>query len=273
VANGDVSSYSVKGGLLVLRDFEGGYEQIYENWYAQYVLENNDYELLGQISPEVLESLSAEELSLLRGTGSSLALGVSWDWPTVRGSGFATVGHREKLWLFTANEAWGSDEDFSQAYISSNWHRMLGSKFKLLLRGEAGYSDATVEEVDFQLNGQTAELSVTRLPDIYRFKAGGSRSVRGYSFESLTNNGIGSNNVVTASAEVEMLVRKDWSAAAFVDVGNAFNDWGDMDLKTGVGLGVRWYTIIGAVRLDVAHPLDISDDPWRLHFTIGTPLF
>jgi len=272
LASGDVTSYSLKGGLLVLREFESGYQQIFENWYSQYVLESNDYALLSQFTPELLDSLRTDNLDLLKGTGSSMSLGVNWDWPAVRGSGFETVGHHERLWLFTANEAWGSDSDFSQAYISSNWHRMLGDRFKLLLRGEVGYSDADVREVDLQLNGQTARLSVSRLPAIYRFKTGGSRSVRGYSFESLSNNGIGSNNVVSASAEVEMLFKPNWSAAAFVDSGNAFNDWADLEFKTGVGLGVRWYTIIGALRLDIAHPLDFDGDPWRVHFTIGTPL-
>ncbi len=272
LANGDVSSYSVKGGLLVLRGFEDGYQQVYENWFGQYVLENNDYRLLDRYVPESQQGLSTEQQDLLRGTGSSMSLGVSWDWPAVRGSGFETVGHNERLWVFTANEAWGSDANFTQAYVSSTWHRMMGDRFKLLLRGEAGYSDARVTELDLQLDDVSGQLSVTQLPVLYRFKAGGSRSVRGYSFESLSNNGIGSNNIITASAEVEMLFRPDWSAAAFVDTGNAFNDWGEMDLKTGVGLGLRWYTIVGAMRLDIAHPLDLEGDSWRLHFTIGTPL-
>lgn len=272
LANGDVTSYSLKGGLLVLRDFESGYQQIYENWYGQYVLESNEYALLGQLEPELLDSFSESDLELLKGTGSSMSLGANWDWPAVRGSGFQTVGHHERLWLFTANEAWGSDSDFSQVYFSSNWHRMLGDRFKLMLRGEVGYSDADVRVVDLQLNGQSTQLSVTRLPDLFRFKAGGSRSVRGYSFESLSNNGIGSNNVVTASAEVEMLFKPEWSAAAFIDTGNAFNKWDDVKLQTGVGLGLRWYTVIGPLRLDIAHPLDQDGDPWRVHFTIGTPL-
>ncbi|MDZ4730258.1 MAG: BamA/TamA family outer membrane protein [Xanthomonadales bacterium] len=272
LANGDVTSYSLKGGLLVLRDFEGGYEQINENWYGQYVLENNNYQLLDDIEQQLPGSMSEESLALLRGTGSSMSFGVNWDWPAVRGSGFETVGHHERLWIFTANEIWGSDADFSQAYISSNWNLLLGDRFKLLLRGETGYSNARVVEVNLPLDELTAELSVTRLPDSYRFKAGGSRSVRGYSFESLSNNGIGSNNIITASAELEMLVRPNWAAAAFVDTGNAFNDWNNIELKTGLGLGLRWYTIIGSIRLDIAHPLDIEGDPWRLHFTIGTPL-
>ena len=91
----------------------------------------------------------------------------------------------------------------------------------------------------------------------------GSRSVRGYSFESLSNNGVGSNNVITASAEVEMNFRRDWSVAAFVDTGNAFNDWGEYELRKGVGVGVRWYSIAGPVRLDFAQALDLEGDSYN----------
>jgi translocation and assembly module TamA len=116
------------------------------------------------------------------------------------------------------------------------------------------------------------ELSLTRLPSQYRFKAGGSHSVRGYGFEELSNNDVGSNHMIAASAEIEMRFRENWSAAAFVDIGNAFNDWNDFELRKGAGVGIRWYSIVGALRLDVAQALDIDGRPWRLHFTIGTPL-
>jgi translocation and assembly module TamA len=140
------------------------------------------------------------------------------------------------------------------------------------LRGEAGYSDAGVNERIVEAGDELFRLSVTELPSEYRFKAGGSQSVRGYGFEDLSNNNIGSNNIVTASAELEMRFREDWSVAAFFDVGNAFNDWDEVNLKKGAGVGIRWYSIAGAIRLDVAQALDEPGKPWRLHFTIGSPL-
>jgi translocation and assembly module TamA len=149
---------------------------------------------------------------------------------------------------------------------------MLGQRWKLLLRGEAGYTDAAVSDIRLELEDRTLELSVTDLPNLYRFKAGGSRSVRGYSFESLSTNGIGSNHIVTASVELEMNFLANWSLAAFFDAGNAFNDWSDVELRKGAGVGVRWYSIAGAIRLDFAQALDLEGDPWRIHFTIGTPL-
>ncbi len=80
---------------------------------------------------------------------------------------------------------------------------------------------------------------------------------------------IGSNNIFTASAEVEYRFLQDWSLAAFYDVGNAFNSWSEPRLRQGVGVGIRWYSIAGAVRVDVAQALDLPDEPWRIHFTIG----
>ena len=123
-----------------------------------------------------------------------------------------------------------------------------------------------------ELEDREIRLSITELPNLYRFKAGGSNSVRGYNFESLSSNGVGSNNIITASAEVEMMFRPNWSLAAFIDTGNAFNDWGHVALKTGAGLGIRWYSIAGPIRLDIAQGLDIPGKPWRIHFTIGTSL-
>jgi translocation and assembly module TamA len=69
-----------------------------------------------------------------------------------------------------------------------------------------------------------------------------------------------------------MRILPNWSLAAFFDVGNAFNEWDDTDLKRGVGVGIRWYTIAGAIRVDFAKGLDLVDKPWRIHFTIGTSL-
>jgi translocation and assembly module TamA len=271
LSTGTITDYSVRGGRLIVRDFEQGYQQIFETWFGQYVYETVDYNLGGPVDPLARVSIS-DELRPLTEDTSAMTIGVNWDWPHIRNSAFQTEGHHHRAWLFTAQKAWGSKREFTQAYVSSSWHRMLGQRWKLLLRGEVGYTDAAVSDIELEVEDQILQLSVTDLPNLYRFKAGGSRSVRGYSFESLSNNGIGSNNIVTASLELEMNFRTDWSIAAFYDVGNAFNDWNDVELRRGAGVGLRWYSLVGAVRLDLAQALDLEGDPWRIHFTIGTPL-
>jgi len=105
---------------------------------------------------------------------------------------------------------------------------------------------------------------------LFRFKTGGDRTVRGYGFEELSTNRNGANHILVGSVEYEYRVFGDFSVAAFYDVGNAFNDFANVKLKRGVGGGLRWYSIIGPVQLDLAKPLD--DDGIRIHFTIGTKL-
>jgi len=272
ITNGDVIDYSVKLGKLIVRDRNKGYQQLFETWYAQYLLEKATFSLRDFTINNQSGAETASDLEQFKAVDSSISLGVDWDWPVIQGSAFRTVGHHERAWIFTANKTWGSEKDFTQAYLSSSWHRMLGESWKLLLRGEVGYSDADVAKLELNVDDRIVRISVTDLPNFYRFKAGGSRSVRGYGFEDLSNNGIGSNNIITGSAEVEWEFRHNWSAATFFDAGNAFNDWDGFRLRKGVGFGLRWYSIAGPVRVDIAQALDLEGHPWRLHFTIGTPL-
>jgi translocation and assembly module TamA len=272
LASGKLEHYLLKAGMLNIRDISDGYEQVSETWFVQYLHENVNYPIP---NVELLiggEPFEYEKQRLFSDDNSSLSLGVEWDWPVIQGQGFGTVGHHEKAWFFTANEIWGSNHDFSQAYLSSQWNFMATERIKFLLRGEIGYSDARVDEFDLDVEGDIIPISLTELPNLYRFKAGGSQSVRGYAYESLSNNGVGSNNIITMSAEVEWEFLENWSLAAFYDVGNAFNDWGKIDLKSGAGFGVRWYSIAGPVRLDFASGLNLPGDPWRIHFTVGVPL-
>ena len=54
-------------------------------------------------------------------------------------------------------------------------------------------------------------------------------------------------------------------------MGNAYED-ADLSLKTGVGFGVRWFSPIGPIRLDLGFPQNNSDDRFRIHFTLGADL-
>jgi translocation and assembly module TamA len=116
--------------------------------------------------------------------------------------------------------------------------------------------------------------SNANLPISVRFFAGGDRSVRGYRYQSLGPTDIygdvvGGNNLVVGSLELEKAVGRSWGVAAFYDTGNAFNSFSDMNLAQGAGLGVRYYTPIGPVRLDLARQIGIQNPGYRVHFTIG----
>lgn len=205
-------------------------------------------------------------------TTNVLALGGEWEMFNLEGSGFATRGEHFRARILGAAEELGSDVSFLQGWLSGRWHWLFADRHKLLLRGEIGYTEAETTELDLALDERELRLSITELPELYRFKTGGDRTVRGYGYENLSTNRNGANHIVTASVEYEYRVGENWSLASFVDVGNAFNDATTPDLKRGVGVGFRWYTMIGPIQLDIARALDLEGRPWRLHFTIGTAL-
>ncbi len=118
--------------------------------------------------------------------------------------------------------------------------------------------------------GATVVSDFNDLPTSYRFYAGGDNSVRGYRYKSigtLDSDGynIGGKFLTVASIEYEQLVYKQqWSLAVFADAGDAFvSRWNP---KVGLGWGIRWYSPIGPVRVDMAVP---SDDMTRFRFHIS----
>ncbi len=159
----------------------------------------------------------------------------------------------------------GSDANFSQAHATASWFIGLGDTDRLLLRGELGH---------------TFTNALVDMPPSLRFYAGGARSIRGYGEREVsprveTDKGffsIGAKNVVTGSAEYEHYFRGSaWGAAAFVDTGNAFN--GNLSgWRTGAGVGLRWRSPVGPVRVDVARGFDHPDSKFQIYLSIGAQL-
>lgn len=171
------------------------------------------------------------------------------------------------LELRGGSTALGSDIDFVQLRAEGRYIRGFGRRDRLLLRGELG---TTVSD-DFAL-----------LPPSMRFYAGGDNSVRGYGYQeigqSLTDYRgrryvYGGKHLVTGSVEYEHMLNRTWGGAAFVDGGDAFDQKDDLDWQVGVGVGLRWRSPVGPVRVDVAHGLgDQAQSSVRLHLTIGPDL-
>lgn len=221
---------------------------------------------------DALLAANPELEDFLRTSTDTLSLSARWRLPNISGSGFHTQGQVFRAHVVAAHESLGSPVSFTQGYVGGRWHHLFGDRHKILLRGELGYTEARTRELDVVLDDRELSLSLTELPERYRFKAGGDRSVRGYGFENLSTNRNGANHLIVGSIEYEYRVGENWSLAAFYDVGNAFNDPENPKLRRGAGIGFRWYTLIGPLQIDIADPLDDPDTSWRLHFTIGTQL-
>jgi translocation and assembly module TamA len=158
-------------------------------------------------------------------------------------------------------ESFGSSTSFLRARLAGNLVLPLAERVRFLLRAEYGAMN-----ID--------DLGV--LPPSQRFFAGGDRSVRGYRYQRLGPTDaagavVGGRYLVTASAELDYLFFRNYGAAVFYDAGNAGNEpW--PDVKRSVGMGMRWRTPVGMLRIDIAHPLDDPDEDYRLHLSIGSDL-
>ncbi|MBZ9538159.1 outer membrane protein assembly factor [Modicisalibacter tunisiensis] len=185
--------------------------------------------------------------------------GVSWSRTRTRNPRFPTWGDRQRLSLAASDTVWGSDASFLRATLDSQWIRSLGSDYRFIGRTSLG----AMTTPDFD-----------KIPPSLRFFTGGDRSVRGYAYESLAPTNadgdlVGGQQLFVASVEAQRRLTGNWWGAAFVDTGNAFNTWWPQDLATGAGLGIRWVSPVGPIRLDIAHPFDDKESSWRLHFAIG----
>lgn len=122
--------------------------------------------------------------------------------------------------------------------------------------------------------GITALDDFSELPASLRFFAGGDNSVRGFAYESLgpedsAGEVIGGKHRLTGSLEYDHRVWGDFALATFYDAGNAF-DTSDFTFYSSVGIGLRWFSPIGPIRVDFGFPL--KDGGFRFHLSMGPDL-
>jgi translocation and assembly module TamA len=77
--------------------------------------------------------------------------------------------------------------------------------------------------------------------------------------------------VVAGTLELRQRIVGNYGAVAFVDAGQvAANDWSfSRPWGIGVGVGARYYTSIGPIRLDVAFPVNKLPDSGSFQIYLG----
>ena len=149
-----------------------------------------------------------------------------------------------------------STRTFGRAVTQAVWFRPLSLRDDFQLRAEGGAVLAG---------------SSTGIPQALLFRTGGDTTVRGYDFQSLGpkkgNAVVGGRYYVVTSAEYTHWFSDSWGTAAFVDAGNAVENWSDMRFALGYGVGIRVRSPVGPFRLDVAYGRDKGQ--FRVHFSVG----
>ena len=116
------------------------------------------------------------------------------------------------------------------------------------------------------------------VPPDQRFYGGGSATVRGFRYQSIgpqfpSGRPTGGTAMDAATVEYRQRIMADWGAAIFVDAGQVSAKGVPLDgsVHVGVGAGVRYYSSIGPIRLDLALPVtrDRKGDTFELYIGIG----
>ncbi len=165
----------------------------------------------------------------------------------------------------------------------------------ILLQGDANFTQygASVSQyfplplnVVFAAKGKIGYIQAhdgTEVPIYDRYVLGGINSLRGFRYVGPTNPGtedvIGGTSMLNFNFELVFPFIKDsgMKLVAFYDAGNTWNDnYYINDLRQSVGLGLRWYSPIGPLRIEygwIVNRGGINDDAsGRFEFTIGAPM-
>ena len=183
----------------------------------------------------------------------------------------------------------GGQVGFMKSYVQAQGYRSLSSTGRIIFAGRValGLADGFPREIEtVDAGGNPVVQVIEDLPASERFFAGGDTTVRGFALDSLgtartiTPSGFprGGNSLLLFNGELRVPVWKDLGAALFVDAGNVFDRVSNIDvgeLRTAVGLGLRYRSPVGPLRFDVGFKLDRREIAGRLeparafHFSFG----
>ncbi len=162
----------------------------------------------------------------------------------------------------------GGNIGFTKYLLETGWYFPLFKETVGFLHGKAGY---------------VQENSGGILPDYERFYLGGINSVRGYDWREIhvfdeDGNEIGGNKFIQFNVEYIIPLLKDQGLVGvlFYDAGNVFNDDESIDLGTlrnSTGLGFRWYSPMGPIRIEYGYKLDVKEGEkrgGRWEFSMGS---
>lgn len=173
--------------------------------------------------------------------------------------------HAFKAELLGSAHALGANANFLRLDLQAERVFNFTELWHLLLRSELGTSivGRSKRTLAVGIAGDAPEL-----PGIYRFYAGGDRTLRGFSFDQLSpfdyktvldqqgrallvSARVGGRHIFTGTVEVERDLPNHLGIAAFSDFGNAFDSFRDPLLAVSLGLGVRYRLPVVTVGLDV----------------------
>jgi len=177
-----------------------------------------------------------------------------------------TTGYRAQLNVTPAHTFSGSHLTFSTNLVSGSTYWALGPEQRAVLAGKIAF-------------GSVDGASLSQLPSDQRIYAGGGGSVRPYGYLMAgplapNNVPIGGRSSLVLNLEARIKITETIGIVPFVDAGSYYESPLPQLSRTplyGVGLGARYYTAFGPLRLDLATPLRKrpADSPIQVYISLG----
>jgi translocation and assembly module TamA len=194
------------------------------------------------------------------------SLPISLDWNTSNDLLDPVRGGHLSTQVDPYYETYGSDLRFTKGLFSYRRYFSVSSSPVIVLatRGSMGVMEGAERD---------------DIPADIRFYAGGGGSIRGYPYQSVgpiqDGMAIGGRSLLSLSSELRAKFTDTFGLVLFIDGGNAYETtFPDLDksLYWGIGIGLRYFTAIGPLRMDVAFPLtqrEGMDDAFQIYVSIG----
>jgi len=177
-----------------------------------------------------------------------------------------TTGYRAQLNVTPAHTFSGSHLTFSTNLVSGSTYWALGPEQRAVLAGKIAF-------------GSLDGAPLSQLPSDQRIYAGGGGSVRPYGYLMAgplapNNVPIGGRSSFVLNLEARIKITETIGIVPFVDAGSYYESPLPQLGRTplyGVGLGARYYTAFGPLRLDLATPLHKrhADSPIQVYISLG----
>lgn len=178
-----------------------------------------------------------------------------------KGGLFPYWGDTQRVTLEVGNKIFASDVDFYKIQASTIWIRQPWDNHRFITRAEGGYVKTE---------------AFNKIPPALRFFIGGDRTVRGYGYKKISPKNeegqlVGGALMANASLEYNYQVYPSWWLASFYDTGfvSEVDDLKAAKLHHSVGVGFRWVSPVGPVKLDLATPVHDPEGKHNVQVYLG----
>jgi outer membrane protein insertion porin family len=246
------------GGSLRTR-FPIGFDTDYTRGYARYLYDDTTVSDVDPGASFEIRDMEGRNLT------SSITIGIDRDskdrpWNTRSGS-------FNNLSFEYAGGPLGGDVYFNRYEFTSQWFFPWRWDSSFMVGGRWGW-------IEPREGG--------KLPDYQKYRLGGISTVRGYDKDSIalidpvTGDELGGEKMMVYNLEFRIPVLKEQGllGVVFFDAGNVFDEddtWTFSDIPMSVGVGVRWYSPLGPIRLEYGYILNRrpQDSSGGVEFQIG----